>query len=84
MNFFPGIFQEFRLHFRNTILKGHLWVASSVHFNREASQWSTYFLGKYYSSKHLNVKISHSKLFEGECLFTGGSAYLLVNKRGPK
>ena len=54
-------------------------VAASVYFNREASQWSTYFLGKYYSRKYLNVKTPHSKLSQGEYLLPGGSTYLLGN-----
>ena len=51
-------------------------------FNREPSQWSTYFLGKYYFRMYLNVKIPHPKLFQGEYLFPGGSTYLVVNKYG--
>ena len=39
-------FQGFYLLFRNNYLKDHLWVAAYVCFNREASQGSTYFLGK--------------------------------------
>ena len=65
MNFFTGIFQVFCLLFRNTYLKGHLKVAASVvHFNKEASQDSTYFLGKYYSKESLHVKTPLSKLFQ--------------------
>ena len=55
-------------------------MAAFVYFNREASQGSTNFVGKYCSQKYLNVKIPHSKLFQGEYLFPGGSTYLLVNK----
>ena len=72
-------FQGFCLLFRNTYLKNHFSVAGLVYFNREASYWSAYFLGKYYSRKYLNVKIPHSKLFQGECLLHGGSTYLLGN-----
>ena len=38
MNFITGIFQGFCLLFRSIYLKGHLWVAASVYFNRKASQ----------------------------------------------
>ena len=57
-------------------------MAASVHFNREASQGSMYIysLGKYCYREYLNVKIPHSKLFQGEYLFPGGSTYLLVKK----
>ena len=58
MNFFTIIFDESCLHFRNTYLKKHLWVIVSVYFNKEALQGSTYFLGKQYSRKYLNAKIS--------------------------
>ena len=44
MNFFTGIFQRFYLLFGNTYLKVH---AVSVYFNRDASQGSTYFRGKF-------------------------------------
>ena len=80
MNFFTGIFQRFCLLFRNTNLNEHLWAAASLYYNREASQGSIYFLGDYYSREYLNMKILHSKLFQGEYLFPGGSIYLLVNK----
>ena len=79
MNFFTGICQGFSLLFRDTDLKEHLWVAASVYFNSEASQGSTYFLGKYYSRDYLKVKIPHPRLFQGKYLFPGGSTYLLVN-----
>ena len=72
MNFFKEIFRGFCLLFRNTYLKQHLWVAASVYFKREVSQRSTYFLGKYYSRKYLNVKIPHSKLFQGSSYFLEG------------
>ena len=73
-NFLTGIFHGFCLLFRNT------YLAVFVHFSREASQGSNYFLGKYCPREYLNVKILHSKLFQGECLFLGGSTYLLVSK----
>ena len=34
-------------------------------------------LGKYYSLAYLKVKITHSKLFQGEDFLAGGSTYLL-------
>ena len=40
-------------------------MAASVYFNREASQRSIHFLEKYYSREYLNVKITHSKQFQG-------------------
>ena len=82
MSFFTCAFQGFCLLFRNTYLKKHLWMAASVYFNREASQGSiyVYFIGKHCYLDYLNVKISHSKLFQGEYLFPGGSTHLLVNK----
>ena len=40
-------------------------MATSVYFNREASQRSIHFLEKYYSREYLNVKITHSKQFQG-------------------
>ena len=81
MNFLTGIFQGFYLLFKNTYLKKHFSVATSVYFNKEASQWNTYFLGKYYSQEVFNAKIPHFKLFlQGEYLFPEGSTYLLVNK----
>ena len=55
-------------------------MAASVYFNRGASHQSMYFLGKYYSREYFNVKIPHSKLFQGEYLFPGGSTYLIVKK----
>ena len=79
MNFSQVFFQGFWLLFRNTYLKDHLSVAASIYFNRQASQWSTYFRGKYYSRNYLNVKIPHSKLFQREYLLHGGSTYLLGN-----
>ena len=82
INFFTGVFQGFWKLFRNTCLKERLWVATSVYFNREISLGSTYFLRKYYFREYLNVKIRHSKLFQGEYLFRGGSTYLLVNSTG--
>ena len=54
-------------------------VYQPLYFNREASQGSTYFLGKYYSREHLNVKIPNAKLYQ-EYLILEGSAYLLLNK----
>ena len=64
----------------NTYLKEHFRVAASICFNREVSQGSAYFLITYYSLEYLNVKMPHSKLFQGEYLFPGESNYLLVNK----
>ena len=52
-------------------------MAASDYFNREVSQESKYFLGKYYN---LNMKIPHTELFLGEYLFLGGSTLLQVNK----
>ena len=64
MNFFIGIFQRFCLLFRYPYLKGH------VYFNRDISQGSTSFLGKYYSRECLNGKISHTqKYFKGNTYF---------------
>ena len=80
MNFFTGNFQGFYLLFRNTYLKEPIWVAASVYFNREASQGSTYFLGKYYSRRYVNVKIPDSNFYQGEHLFREGITYLLLNK----
>ena len=82
MSFFTCVFQGFCLLFSNTYLKKHLWMASSVYFNREASQGSidVYFLGKHCYQEYLNMKILHSKLFKGEYLFPWGRTYLLVNK----
>ena len=50
---------------RNTYLKEYLWIPGSI-----------------ISIKRLckNVKIPHSKIIQGEYLFPGGSAYLIVNK----
>ena len=80
MKFFTGIFERFWILLRNTYAKVYLWVAASVYFNREASQESIYFLGKYYSWRYLNVKIPHSKLSQEDYLFHGGSTYLLEKK----
>ena len=82
MSFFTCVFQGFCLLFSNTYLKKHLWMASSVYLNREASQGciDVYFLGKHCYQEHLNMKILHSKLFQGEYLFPWGRTYLLVNK----
>ena len=57
-------------------------MADSVYLNREASQGSRCFLGKYYSRQYLNVEILHSKLFQEEYLFPEGSTYLMVYKDG--
>lgn len=67
------------LLFRNTYLRGHLWVAARVYFNKEVSQRSAYFPEKYYSRKYLKVKIPNSKLYQGEYLILEGSTYLLLN-----
>ena len=56
MNCFPGIFQEFCLLFRSTYLKEHLWVVASAYLNREASQGSIYFPGKYYSLRDIKCE----------------------------
>ena len=62
-------------------------MAASVYFNREASQRSIHFLEKYYSREYLNVKITHSKQFQGGmCVGErerergggGGGGYLLT------
>ena len=53
-------------------------MAASAYFNREVSQGRRYFLRKCYSWEYLNVKIPHSKLFQGECLFPEGSTYSLI------
>ena len=53
MNFFHRYFLNDFTHFLETPF--------IVYFNRQDSQRSTYFLGKYYSPKYLNVKISHSR-----------------------
>ena len=58
--FILRIFKKFCLLFRNNCLREHLWVAASVYSNSYVLQGSTYFLGKYYSRKYLNVKITHS------------------------
>ena len=65
-------FSRILLTFYESYLKEHLSVAVFIYYNREASQWSTYFLGKYYYRKYLNVKIPLSKLFQG-------GYFLLVN-----
>ena len=52
-------------------------MAPSDYFNREVSQESKYFLGKYCN---LNMKIPHTELFQEEYLFLGGSTLLQVNK----
>ena len=78
MKFFTSIFQGFYLIFKK-YLNEPLGVSISLHFNREASQWSTNFLGIYYFLEHLNVKIPHSKLYQGKCWFPAGSTYLLLN-----
>ena len=52
-------------------------MAASDYFNREVSQESKYFLGKYFN---LNMKIPHTELFQEEYLFLGGSTLLQVNK----
>ena len=70
MYFFTGIFQGFCLLFRSTYR-----VTASVSFNKETIRESIYFPGKYYTREYLNVKIPHSKLFQGEFLFPGGSIY---------
>ena len=80
LNTFQLFFKDFAYFFRSTYLKEYLWVAASVHFSREISQGSIYFLGKYYSREYLNVKIPQVKLFQGEYLFLGGSTYLVVNE----
>ena len=48
-------------------------------FLENSYSWILYSLG-HYSREYLNVKIPHSKLFQREYLFPGGSIYLLVNK----
>ena len=59
-------------------------MAASVYFNREASQRSIHFLEKYYSREYLNVKITHSKQFQGGMCVEereregGGGGYLLT------
>ena len=74
---FSQVFFKDFVYFLGTsiYLKEHLWVAASVHFNREASQRSTYLLEKNYSWEYLNVKIVHPKLFRGEYLFPGGRTF---------
>ena len=49
-------------------------MAASVYFNRAASKVCIYFLGIHYSWEYLNVKISHSKLFQGDYVFPGVSS----------
>ena len=75
MNFFKDF-----TYFLGTLIQRNTLKGASVYFNRNALQGSTYFLGKYCSRKYLNLKIPHSKLFQGEYLFPRGSTYLLVNK----
>ena len=70
MYFFTCIFQGLCLLFRSTYR-----VTASVSFNRETIRGSIYFPGKYYTREYLNMKIPHSKLFQEEFLFPGGSTY---------
>ena len=70
MNFFTCIFQGLCLPSRKTYLKEHLeWLLLLISIEKlhKAVQFS---YKKYYSREYLSVKITHSKLFQGEYLFT--------------
>ena len=77
---FSRILLTFEEHlFKETSLNGCFRLLQQRGFTRELY---VSFPGKhcYQEFSHLNVKIPHSKLFQGEYLLPRGSTYLLVNK----
>ena len=76
---FSMILLTFEEHlFRETSLNGCFRLLQYRGFTREINMYIS--LGKHCYQEYLNVEIPHSKLFQGEYLFPGGSTYLLVNK----